>query len=106
MKGFSIIFSFYLFALAILPCRDSDDCNYQGSEQSIVDTKHHSEQESHSDHCSPLCVCACCGQTTIICFYPTAFYNPPTLIKQGDPIYNASFFLEVYLPIWQPPKIS
>lgn len=105
-KILTLIFSFYLLALAVMPCSDKDDCKYHGSEQSTFATTDHSDHDSDTENCSPSCMCACCGQTfrNSFTFYSLALHIPVSSYK--FPIYNASFISEVYLSIWQPPKIS
>jgi hypothetical protein len=69
-------------------------------------TTDHSDHEGDTEHCSPFCMCACCGQSITNIFYPTALNNLTLIPSQDFPVYNASFVSEVYLSIWQPPKIS
>ena len=106
MKIFTIIFTFYLFALAIVPCGDKDDCKNQNSEFADLADNDHSDHDEDSENCSPFCVCACCGHSTGSVFYHVALYNLIPVAAQDVPIYNASFVSEEYLSIWQPPKIS
>jgi len=89
-----------------MPCSGIDDCEYQGSDQSVFAATDHSDHDNDTEHCSPFCMCACCGQTLSNAFasYSLAIHNPVSVEK--FPLYNASFTLEVYLSIWQPPKIS
>jgi hypothetical protein len=106
MRIFAYIFSFYLFALAIMPCSDKEDCKYMGNEQTTFSTTDHSDHDSDTENCSPFCMCACCGQSVTNIFYPAVLNNQTPVSAQKFPIYNASFVSEVYLSIWQPPKIS
>ncbi|MBK6819582.1 MAG: hypothetical protein IPG85_08385 [Bacteroidetes bacterium] len=76
------------------------------ADQSTYTTTDHSDHDSDTENCSPF-VCACCGQTlTVLCFanYSLALHVPVSVEK--FPLYNASFASEVYLSIWQPPKLS
>jgi hypothetical protein len=72
-KVFTLIFSFYLLALAVMPCSDKDDCKYLSADQSTFTTTDHSDHDSDTEHCSPFCMCACCGQTFTSQFYPLQF---------------------------------
>lgn len=103
---FNIILSFYLLALAVMPCRDKDDCKHRGSGQYTFSNFEHSEHDHEAEHCSPLCMCVCCGQSIINTFYPIALYNLTPIAVLDFPIYNPFFVPEVFLSIWQPPKIS
>jgi len=106
VKVFTFIFSFYLLALAIKPCSDKDDCKYQDFERDLYTSSDHSDHESDIETCSPFCICACCGQSITNIFYASTFYALVPVVEKVFPIYNASFVSEVYLSIWQPPKIS
>lgn len=106
MKFFTLLFSFYMLVLAVMPCSDIEDFHTSVSKSSISPSKH-SDDESKTDHCSPFCICACCGQSISNIFYST-YYNSFTPIEtlMEYPIHNTSFISEVFSPIWQPPKIS
>lgn len=106
VKLFTLIFSFYLLALAVMPCSDKEDCKYPSTDQSTFATTDHSDHDSDTEHCPPFCMCACCGQSFNCSFvsYSLSLHIPVSVEK--FPIYNASFVSEVYLSIWQPPKIS
>ncbi|MBK6819564.1 MAG: hypothetical protein IPH78_07780 [Bacteroidetes bacterium] len=105
-KVLTLLFSFYLLALAVMPCSDKDDCKYMSADQSTYTTTDHSDHDSDTENCSPFCMCACCGQTFSSSFtnYSLALHVPVSVEK--FPLYNASFASEVYLSIWQPPKLS
>jgi hypothetical protein len=106
VKFFTLIFSFYLLALAIMPCSDKDDCKYMSADQTISATTDHSDHGSDTEHCPPFCMCACCGQTCHFTHYQADLgFDFPT-ISQKNAVYQPSFVSEVYLSIWQPPKIS
>jgi hypothetical protein len=90
-----------------MPCSDNDDCKYEHKEKtSNFATTDHSDHDSDTENCSPFCMCACCGQSFSNSFvnFSLSLNSPVSLEK--FPIYNASFVSEVYLSIWQPPKIS
>lgn len=106
MKIFIFIFSFYLIVLAIVPCNDKDNCRYQDKEHSLYKVTDHSDHDSDTEHCSPFCICACCGHSINNIFYASTIYSLKPVVEEIFPIYYTSFFSEVYLSIWQPPKIS
>ncbi len=56
VRWISIILSILIFSLSIIPCSDSHTC---GMEEHEVLGHNHSEDTE--DHCSPFCVCHCCG---------------------------------------------
>ena len=65
------ILAFYLLMLAFVPCADAARaCVAESPARSIewsplaADTHdHHSEE---NDHCSPLCICSCCGSFVLL----------------------------------------
>ena len=107
MKFFAFIFSFYILALSCMPCTDKDDCKYEvQTNVSKFATTNHSQHDNDTENCSPFCVCACCGQNVTTIFYPVDFAYFTPVATKTFPVYTASFVLEVYFNIWQPPKIS
>lgn len=103
MKWVVYIFSFYILALACIPCSDRAVADTQTSISSTM-VASHADQEHHMDYCSPLCVCSCCSvqitplKTTIYNFidqrllmtYALVAVNPPASIADN---------------IWQPPQL-
>jgi len=109
VKYFAILFSVYLLALSVMPCKDKEDCKHIHSEHfsnAGEDGSDHSGHDKDIEHCSPFCMCSCCGTS---CVYNYSYYkyipNTPVLANTFT-IYKTSFIPEVYLAIWQPPKIS
>jgi hypothetical protein len=106
VKYLALIFSFYFFALAVMPCSDKDDCTYQSSEQSPFSTTDHSDHDGDTENCSPFCMCACCGHSVTA---PDFFVSLPSLVQYPSKnlsFYKASFVSGAFSKIWQPPKIS
>ena len=57
MKLLSIIFSFYLIGLTIVPCEDESNLDTVSFEQ-ITDLE--DQHQTGADLCSPFCQCHCC----------------------------------------------
>ena len=89
-----------------MPCSDKDDCKYQ------VPTNPLSQQQTTqtttvTQKIVLLFVCVLAADrlfSSSFTNYSLALHVPVSLDK--FPIYNVSFISEVYLSIWQPPKIS
>ncbi len=105
-KVLTLIFSFYLLALSVMPCSDKDDCKYQSTGQSTFATTDHSSHDSDTEHCSPFCMCACCGQSCSFTHFQADLSQYFPTVAQKVSIYKAFFSSEVSFSIWQPPKIS
>ena len=96
------IFSFYLMALSIMPCADDIEGRFISTDTSFLPTSDHSDHNSSSDHCTPFCICACCGHSisttlvtatlsnSIVIFYYPGFkkiiksfhFIPPTSFRR------------------------
>lgn len=106
MKSFWLIFSFYILILSVLPCTDKEECN-EPTQTTISSNTEHQNHDHVTEHCSPFCVCACCG--TNISFSPFSTFK---IIER--PIFNSSipyslfneyFKSNFYGNIWQPPQL-
>lgn len=108
MKYFTLILSFYIFALVIFPCGDKSDCGQQDSRQNTLAEKHHSDHSEHSDHCSPFCICACCSHfitaPNLFVSHTNATIQYPN--SRNLSIYKIPAIKEAFTKIWQPPKLS
>jgi hypothetical protein len=102
----TIIFSFYILILSLLPCGDKSDCKDNSASHIEYGTTDHSDHPQDSETCSPFCICVCCGQTiNFLSFQQLAFNINPVSEKQII-FYRQSVLQEITSAIWQPPKIS
>jgi hypothetical protein len=107
MKCFTLLFSLYLFALAILPCSDNNDCKYLSTTQAMFSAFDHSNHHEDIEHCTPFCICSCCGQTCCLPLLSIDFSsNIYFKLSQKIAVRQSSFLSELKDSIWQPPKIS
>ncbi|HOY96339.1 MAG TPA: hypothetical protein PK509_11420 [Catalimonadaceae bacterium] len=106
MKFLAILFSAYILLLNCIPCSDQENCNDKKEEQALHVTTDHSDHHHEADFCTPFCTCSCCGQTCKV----SSFYMPTepafTTLTTEVPAFQPSTFHEVFLPIWQPPKLA
>jgi hypothetical protein len=104
MKLICKILIVYIFTLLAFPCQDSfgNSCSHSTEQRS----DHHDEQNNNSCHnCSPLCTCNCCHANTLV---TVDNYQAPVefMALFIIPLYKESYFPEITLSIWQPPKLS
>jgi hypothetical protein len=101
MRNFAVFLSFYLLVLTLLPCGDAFAHEDSSLSVEIVEQT----TSEHTDVCSSLCSCACCGQIT---------YHETALLFSFDTQANFKETLQHYKEkvtrnfsgfIWQPPKI-
>ena len=109
MKYLSLLLSIYLWALTAVPCSDmpnieQDNVRYSTISQADTSSEH---EHSHSDICSPFCVCACCQVLIVFPFSPTFTLQVP--ITNVDMDYNTHYtykkVMAYYGAIWTPPKV-
>ena len=105
MRMFILIFSLVFLALAVFPCNDISGYDISDSNTSIESNIAHNTQDSDKDHCSPFCICACCGQSFSTIVYISGLSIYPCIESNEITNYKSSNVMEVSLSIWQPPKI-
>lgn len=103
MKNLSILLAFYILALTAVPCADdfiSSSVEHPSKSASCNDSHHNT-----FDHCSPFCICNCCGTYVI--------HEADAMIITGIPYIHRDYlpYLPVHLSdpvfhIWQPPKLG
>lgn len=106
MKYLAVVLSFYLLALAVMPCDEQGDCYSQETDHSALVDFGHSDHEEDTDNCSPFCICACCGHSVTV---PDFSVSLPSLIpfpSKNLSVYAAVFISGGLFQIWHPPKIG
>jgi hypothetical protein len=103
VKLLTFLFAVYMLCLSCFPCNDKDE-NFSGIAFTTHEKKNHAEKAS----CTPLCICACCGQTSIVSQPVQKLTIEQTSIFQlKRSAYNNMFLPSQYLEsIWQPPRVS
>ncbi|SEQ57099.1 hypothetical protein [Neolewinella agarilytica] len=99
MRHHILLFAVYLMALALVPCQDEYALVAPDAPAAVhaanSEHEHHDDSE-HQDHCTPFCICACCG----------AFLDSPTeLLPQivaALPLPPAGTTQPAYSPTWKP----
>jgi len=106
VKFFTVIFSFYFLAISVLPCGDKKDCKNNATDQISLEISDHSEHEEDTEHCSPFCLCACCGTS----YTNHSWSNVPDgfdlICNQAFLCYKSSLISEVFFSVWQPPNLN
>jgi hypothetical protein len=104
VKLFTFLFAVYTLCLSCIPCNDKDE-NFPGiTSNTLHEKKNHAERAS----CTPLCICSCCGQISIVSQPVQKFAIEQTSIFQLKHSASNNMFLpSQYLEsIWQPPRVS
>lgn len=103
MKLLCLFFSLMILAQSAMPCGDDAallkpaSVSYQAAYNSI--------SSDHKDDCSPFCVCVCCSTPSV-----QQKESPISLVffsfHPDYPSERSEKFIDVSLPVWQPPKLS
>lgn len=98
---------FYILSLSFLPCCENDGDAVQNI--FYAQASDHSGEHHEEEGCSPFCQCACCGMQAFQYLYQRVSLfekNYPTESIRLFSHYQFSYAQEIFLTIWQPPKIS
>jgi hypothetical protein len=103
MRYLAIILSVLIIGVSAAPCIDI----HQNSENisAAISTDSNNTSEFQIDHCSPFCLCYCCGSVIIdkdIKFNLSIFSPVQELVSE----YVSGYFLVLQNTIWQPPKFT
>ncbi|MDV3956682.1 hypothetical protein J2O08_16555 [Elizabethkingia anophelis] len=104
MKHLGLILAVFFTFLLTVSC--SDASVYTGNTQTTVQKDSHSQDDHHSDLCSPFCTCSCCGMhitATNFAVLSISTVSPVYYDKiVSSPVMSA---FDITYGIWQPPKI-
>lgn len=103
MRFTALIFSVYIFALALMPCSDSADHSHDGENQIAITQTHGDAAEHHADMCSPFCLCQCC-QTSVVELGLAFIPNLPADFESVQSNYSRNFQGGFPTGILQPPR--
>ncbi|RFS26948.1 hypothetical protein DVR12_03960 [Chitinophaga silvatica] len=103
MRFFIYILSFLILSLSCIPCADSLMDLPKG--ENIAAQQAGTTNSHHKDECSPLCICACCGNVSFVSLY-SSVNTPAVRLIALHYSYNTAAVQEIPLPIWQPPQLS
>ena len=97
MKVLALFLAILYLGLAFVPCSDG---HVHEDGQAHSDHQHSDDEQ---DHCTPFCVCVCCGITYILPENQDYdFYAHPAHLKHrisGIDLYTCSYLYQV----WHPP---
>ena len=107
MKLLSYILGLGILILSCITCEDLPEFNDPGLEIISATNIKKPCTESAQDHCSPLCVCACCGQPLINLFFKDApLLDKRIAVSKKNFEYKNTFVSDYFQSIWQPPKLN
>lgn len=104
--------SLYIFLLAFIPCQDNFSLIPNEAPTSVHanNPEHEHPDSEHEDHCTPFCICACCGAVLdappeLFALEEEALPLPPKGNTQPQAIkhWSPGIFAD---SSWQPPKFA
>jgi len=103
-KAFSLILVMMVLVLNLVPCADAQETI--SSETAVLHQQSDSEQHHpFTDTCSPFCHCSCCANSSVAPLTQLSSV-PFTDYKNLAIPYFTGNYIDVSLPIWQPPQWS
>jgi hypothetical protein len=102
VKNFGIFYLICVILLSVVPCSDEVEAGFATQQ---IENLAHGKQQGSAEACSPICLCACCGQSIIAPQQVQFEVRIPTVAFK-KPGLTADFVCKQSpRSIWQPPKI-
>ena len=103
MKFLATILALFILSLSALPC---DDVSYNNQQSESVSEIVNLDNHSHSDMCSPFCMCSCCSVSItgpLKHIEYVMYAEIPS--KVVATFYSTSFSNNYYSKIYLPPQV-
>lgn len=102
MKYIALLLSFIIFSLSVQPCSDGQTCE----EENNALTQQHEHSQDEEDHCTPFCICNCCGMSMTVS--KLKFISTQNTIPTFSwNFYFAFDYSHLHLKnVWQPPRFN
>ena len=107
MKFLTLIFSFYLLALSIVPCSDAFNSG-QTNKETITFSASHDHPTDTADFCSSFCICNCCTSPVISKSHASYLAIPAIkILPEQKFVLRKLSFISVYTGnVWHPPQFT
>lgn len=103
MKFLATILALFILSLSALPC---DDVSFENQNSETMSEVVNLDNHSHSDLCSPFCMCSCCSVSItepLKHIEYVVYAEIPS--KEVATFYNTSFSNNYYSKIYLPPQV-
>jgi hypothetical protein len=107
VRALLLILNAYLTTLSLVGCQDYGP-SPAFSATEVSDSHQQPEPEEHQDHCTPFCICACCGAVLDAPPIAPKLTERDPLPPPGKtaPAYTTSWSPGLYAgDDWQPPRV-
>jgi hypothetical protein len=102
MKVFSLILVMLVLALNLVPCADVQE-TAETTKAAVHQQTHADQHAPFMDTCSPFCHCSCCANSFVAQLLQLSSV-PFTTYKNTTVPYISGKYIDVSLPVWQPPQ--
>jgi len=103
MRILCLFFSLMVLMQSSLPCRDDIVSSKPAS--ASYQKKESQTPSQQKDDCSPFCVCICCSTPSMQQTEPIIAVSFSSICSDY-PLEDVGGFIDISLPVWQPPKLS
>lgn len=103
MKFLATTLALFILSLSALPC---DDVSFENQNSETMSEVVNLDNHSHSDLCSPFCMCSCCSVSItepLKHIEYVVYAEIPS--KEVATFYNTSFSNNYYSKIYLPPQV-
>lgn len=88
-----------------MPCADGMPQNVTGNDTEIMASEHEHNHSEHKDHCTPFCVCACCGTMVAMPSAQPILVPSMRIVTEYCFYYSFNYSFEYKEGVWHPPSI-
>ena len=106
MRLLAFILCIYITALSVVPCTDGMPQTSNPSDTEISAAEHDHNHSDHQDHCTPFCVCACCGSIVTLPTVQDLVENKVAISTDYLFHYNFDYSFDYNEGVWHPPSLS
>lgn len=96
-----------------MPCQDMHDVvqvaesvSESVHDESQFNVDYHQDHDNSTEHCSPFCICACCGQAYSAYSNQLTITTPSLVFKPSQCEILVGNVKGIASDFWQPPRIS
>ena len=105
----SFVMAIIVMVLSCIPCSDVEAMPIEiNTPATITATPANlpGNNSVHADMCTPFCTCSCCAGFALLPLESKFALEPIVFADTIYGVYQPQSFVDVFFPIWQPPKLA
>jgi len=103
MRILAIVMAIWISVMSVMPCADAADNCAEETHLVAQAADEHDTGDTHTDLCSPFCVCHCCHSNSLVTTFLAAFYQ--VAAAEIPDQYIAPVANTLSRDIFRPPKV-